>query len=173
MRSISTSIAVVALAFGCVACNENRRTADADRTAATEGERARAAGDRAAGAAERAGDRAAGAAERAGDKMERGAERAGDKMERGAERAGDKMENAKDKTGRGLDNMATTTAVKSKLAADVRLSTITDINVDTHGDVVTLTGHVPTAADKRKAEQVALTVDGVKRVVNNLAVKRN
>ncbi len=71
---------------------------------------------------------------------------------------------------RKMDNSATTASVKSKLAADVRLSTLTSINVDSNGNTVTLTGHVPTADDKRKAEEVARSVDGVTRVVSNLDV---
>jgi hyperosmotically inducible periplasmic protein len=70
-----------------------------------------------------------------------------------------------------VDNAATTTAVKSKMAADVRLSTIATIDVDSSGNTVTLSGTVPTADDKRKAEEVAKTVDGVTRVVNNLEVR--
>jgi hyperosmotically inducible periplasmic protein len=71
---------------------------------------------------------------------------------------------------RKVDNAATTASVKAKLAADVRLSTITSINVDSNGDTVTLSGRVPTADDKRKAEEVARSVDGVARVINNLEV---
>jgi osmotically-inducible protein OsmY len=72
--------------------------------------------------------------------------------------------------GRNMDNAATTASVKSKLAGDVRLSTLTSINVDSNGSTVTLTGSVPTAEDKANAERVARTVDGVTRVVNNLTV---
>ncbi|WP_051669610.1 BON domain-containing protein [Bryobacter aggregatus] len=72
---------------------------------------------------------------------------------------------------REMDDAGTTTAVKTKLAADVRLSTLTSINVDSVGSTVTLSGHVPTAADKRKAEETAMSVSGVTKVVNNLEVK--
>jgi hyperosmotically inducible periplasmic protein len=71
---------------------------------------------------------------------------------------------------RKVDNAATTASVKAKLAADVRLSTLTSINVDSNADTVTLSGRVPTADDKRRAEEVARSVDGVTRVVNNLEV---
>jgi hyperosmotically inducible protein len=98
-------------------------------------------------------------------------ERQRDKVETQADRAADKVESAADKAGDKMGEAATTTAVKSKLAADVRLSTITSINVDTHGNVVTLTGTVPTSADRTNAEMVAKTVDGVTTVVNNLVVQ--
>ncbi len=91
-------------------------------------------------------------------------ERQQQKMETEAKEAGQAAEQK-------VDNAATTTAVKSKLAADVRLSTLTSINVDSTGGVVTLTGTVPRADDKSKAEQVAMTVDGVQRVINNLEIK--
>jgi osmotically-inducible protein OsmY len=64
-----------------------------------------------------------------------------------------------------------TTKVKSALAADVGLKTLTGINVDTTGSVVTLKGSVDTAANKSRAEQVARGVEGVSSVKNELAVQ--
>jgi hyperosmotically inducible periplasmic protein len=91
--------------------------------------------------------------------------------DRQQDRAGTEARDAAKTAERTVDNAATTTAVKSKLAADVRLSTIATINVDSSGNTVTLSGTVPTADDKRKAEEVAKTVDGVTSVVNNLEVR--
>lgn len=45
-----------------------------------------------------------------------------------------------------------------------------DLNVDTVKGVVTLHGKVPTTEQKRKAEEVAMKVDGVKSVKNLLQV---
>jgi|RhiMethySRZTD1v2_1073278.scaffolds.fasta_scaffold824314_3 osmotically-inducible protein OsmY len=64
-----------------------------------------------------------------------------------------------------------TTKVKSALAADVGLKTLTGINVDSAGSVVTLKGSVDTAANKSRAEQVARGVEGVSTVKNELAVQ--
>ena len=64
-----------------------------------------------------------------------------------------------------------TTKVKSALAADVGLKTLTGINVDTTGSVVTLKGSVDTAANKSRAEQVARGVEGVSSVKNELSVQ--
>ena len=64
-----------------------------------------------------------------------------------------------------------TTKVKSALAADVGLKTLTGINVDTTGSVVTLKGSVDTAANKSRAEQVARGVEGVSSVRNELTVQ--
>ena len=105
------------------------------------------------------------------DQAERQADRAADKVESAANKAADKVESAADKAGAEMSEAATTAAVKSKLAADVKLSTLTRINVDTNGHTVTLTGTVPTAVDKTSAEVVAKSVDGVVAVVNNLVVK--
>ena len=64
-----------------------------------------------------------------------------------------------------------TTKVKSALAADVGLKTLTGINVDTTGSVVTLKGSVDTDANKRRAEQVARGVEGVSSVKNELTIQ--
>jgi osmotically-inducible protein OsmY len=64
-----------------------------------------------------------------------------------------------------------TTKVKSALAADVGLKTLTGINVDSAGSVVTLKGSVDTAANKSRAEQVARGVEGVSSVKNELTVQ--
>jgi hyperosmotically inducible periplasmic protein len=63
--------------------------------------------------------------------------------------------------------------VKSALAADVGLRTVTGINVDTDaGGVVTLKGQVASADVKKRAEQVAKKVSGVKSVKNQLTVTK-
>ena len=64
-----------------------------------------------------------------------------------------------------------TTKVKSALAADVGLKTLTGINVDSEGSVVTLKGSVDTDANKRRAEQVARGVEGVSTVRNQITVE--
>ena len=62
--------------------------------------------------------------------------------------------------------------VKSALAADVGLKTVTGINVDSDkGGVVTLKGKVDSADMKKRAEAVAKQVNGVKSVKNQLEVK--
>ena len=46
-----------------------------------------------------------------------------------------------------------------------------DIDVATHGGVVTLTGHVPSYSDKLEAEKVVKRLRGVKAVANDLEVQ--
>jgi hyperosmotically inducible protein len=72
--------------------------------------------------------------------------------------------------GRKVADAEITTAVKTKLAT-VKGVIANDINVDTKDGVVTLKGSVPDAAQKAKAAEVAHDTAGVKRVVNELAVK--
>ncbi|MGE0127349.1 MAG: BON domain-containing protein [Blastocatellales bacterium] len=71
--------------------------------------------------------------------------------------------------GRNVTDTAITTKVKSRLASDAETSAL-NINVDTNGGVVTLTGAVPTQTEKAQAEQVARNTEGVTRVVNNITV---
>jgi len=65
-----------------------------------------------------------------------------------------------------------TTNVQSKLAADSDTSGL-KLNVATAGGVVTLSGAAATEIEKDKAEQIAKHTEGVKRVVNNIALNPN
>src|SRR3954464_8379110 len=68
-----------------------------------------------------------------------------------------------------VSDTAITTKVKSALAADVGLKTVTGIGVEPDaGGVVTLKGNVASADVKKRAEQVAKKVNGVKSVKNQL-----
>jgi hyperosmotically inducible protein len=68
-------------------------------------------------------------------------------------------------------NVALTTKVKTALAGDVGFKTLGKIDVDSNKGVVTLKGRVESADAKKKAEQVAKQVDGVKSVKNQLRVE--
>ncbi|MBV9155304.1 MAG: BON domain-containing protein [Acidobacteriaceae bacterium] len=70
-----------------------------------------------------------------------------------------------------LDHAATIARVKAKLATDMGLSTVTNVDVDASGQVVTLRGTVVSAEQKQEAERAALEVSGVTRVINNLQVQ--
>jgi hyperosmotically inducible periplasmic protein len=74
--------------------------------------------------------------------------------------------------GRQVDDAAIKTAVKTKLAADVKLSTLTNIEVNSTNGVVTLAGQVRDESDRIAAENVARSVDGVVRVNNNLQIEK-
>src|SRR2546427_7315458 len=64
-----------------------------------------------------------------------------------------------------------TTSVKSHLATNDKLKTLTQISVRTDNKVVYLTGVVPTQQEKDLAGEVAQKVEDVKKVVNDLQVK--
>jgi len=69
----------------------------------------------------------------------------------------------------GQSDPGITTAVKSKFAADDTVKAY-QIDVDTNGRVVTLSGTVETAAAKDQAVTLARQTDGVRDVVDHIAV---
>ncbi len=73
--------------------------------------------------------------------------------------------------GRQIDDATIKSSVKAKLAADVKLSTLTNIEVNSTNGIVTLAGQVETAEQKAMAADVTRTVDGVVKVNNELQVK--
>ena len=72
----------------------------------------------------------------------------------------------------GTAGAALTTKVKSALAADVGMKTVTSIDVDSKDGVVTLKGKVDSADLKKKAGEIAKKVGGVKSVKNELKVEK-
>ena len=83
--------------------------------------------------------------------------------------AGDYVEQKTDQAVQSVDDAAITATIKGKLVADDELKAI-DINVDTDGGVVTLTGAAPSAAAVERATTIAKAVDGVSNVNNKLTV---
>ena len=72
--------------------------------------------------------------------------------------------------GQYVDDRTSTASVKSKLVAD-RASNLTRVDVDTTNQVVSLNGVVETPDQKRRAEDIAMQVNGVRSVNNNLQVQ--
>ena len=70
-----------------------------------------------------------------------------------------------------VDDASLTTKVKSKLVADGGVNLATQVHVESFENVVQLSGFVPTAEDKARAEDIALHVEGVRAVHNNLVVQ--
>jgi hyperosmotically inducible protein len=69
-----------------------------------------------------------------------------------------------------VDDATTTAAVKTKLLANANTDGL-EIDVDTRGDVVTLSGEVESTEEKQLAEQLARNTDDVKDVRNQLVVR--
>jgi osmotically-inducible protein OsmY len=91
----------------------------------------------------------------------------GEKLQRG----GQDLRAAGDEAKVKLDRAALIAKIKAKLASDVGLATVTSIDVDDSGQVVTLRGTVDTPEQKRQAEYAVRHVSGVRDVVNDLQVK--
>ncbi|MGE4543217.1 MAG: BON domain-containing protein [Pedobacter sp.] len=62
------------------------------------------------------------------------------------------------------------TKVKAQLAAD-SLTQAIQVEVETYGGVVQLSGFVESMEKKQRAEEIASGVSGVKRVINNLVLR--
>jgi osmotically-inducible protein OsmY len=70
-----------------------------------------------------------------------------------------------------LDHAALIAKIKTKLATDVGLSTVTGVDVDASGRIVTLHGTVDSVQQKQEAERAALQVGGVTKVIDDLQVR--
>ncbi len=70
-----------------------------------------------------------------------------------------------------IDDTAITTAVKTHLATDGPLKTMTQISVKTVENTVYFTGVAATPQAKNRAEEIARQVDGVLTVVNNITIQ--
>lgn len=69
-----------------------------------------------------------------------------------------------------LDNAALLAKVEARLASEIGANTIIGVDVEVSSHVVTLSGSVSSADQKRRAEQVVAQIPGVTRVINNLHV---
>ena len=73
--------------------------------------------------------------------------------------------------GQNIDDATITTQVKAKLASE-KASNLTRVSVATANGRVSLTGIVPTQAERARAEQLAREVKGVQGVANNLQIEK-
>ena len=69
-----------------------------------------------------------------------------------------------------LSDAAMTTAIKSRLAKDERLSTLTDISVSTTDDMVTVTGTVADETERQRIAEIARQIAGDNKFVDALRV---
>ena len=69
-----------------------------------------------------------------------------------------------------LSDLKIAAEVKSKLASDVGISSVTNISVNSTNRVVTLSGQVDSTEIQAKAEAAAKSVPGAARVVDSLPV---
>jgi hypothetical protein len=90
--------------------------------------------------------------------------------EAGAE-IGEKVAEGASTAERAVADASLTTKIKSKMALDDIVEAI-DIDVDTRGTIVTLTGRVASETERQRAVQLARETDGVTEVVDRLTVTR-
>lgn len=76
----------------------------------------------------------------------------------------------RESTGEYVDDAGITTKVKTAILREPGLK-VMQIDVNTYKGVVQLSGFVDSEDSIRKAGQIAGSVEGVKSVINNLAVK--
>lgn len=72
---------------------------------------------------------------------------------------------------RAINDGAVTAKIKAKMALDDTVKAL-DIDVDTVGTTVTLSGVVSSDAQRQKALQLARETDGVKQVIDQLRVRK-
>ena len=90
--------------------------------------------------------------------------------EAGAE-VGEKFAEGANEAQRAAANATLTAKIKAKMALDDSVKAA-DIDVDTAGSVVTLSGRVAGESERAKAVQLARDTDGVTSVVDRLVVDR-
>jgi hyperosmotically inducible protein len=103
------------------------------------------------------------------DDLQRKAAEAADKAKEAGGKTGEAARETADKAEDVASDATLTTKVKTKFLADTGVSGLR-IDVDSKNGVVTLTGTVPTAAEKRRAIELAKNTDGVKSVTDRLKV---
>jgi hyperosmotically inducible periplasmic protein len=88
-----------------------------------------------------------------------------------AHQAAAKAHDAADKLGDKVSQGALTAKIKSKMALDDHIQA-RDINVDTSGSIVTLTGVVASADEHDRALRLARDTEGVTEVVDKLRIRK-
>jgi len=108
-------------------------------------------------------------AREAGRELSNDAKKAGHEIQKDAKELGREANSAvqPDK----LEHASLLAQVKSKLAADAGLSTLTNVSVAVAGSVVTLSGTVSSEDQKKAAGSAAAQVGGVTQVRNRILVR--
>jgi osmotically-inducible protein OsmY len=86
------------------------------------------------------------------------------------ERAAAGVHTAANRAEEALTSATLTSKIKAKMALD-DLVKAADIDVDSDGSVVTLTGDLGSADERRRAVRIATETAGVTRVINHLKVR--
>jgi hypothetical protein len=88
----------------------------------------------------------------------------------GAE-VGERAAAAAEQARRALANGGITAKIKAKIALDDTVKAL-DVNIDTDGAIVSVSGTVDTVSQRERILQLARETDGVKQVVDRIQVRR-
>ena len=86
-------------------------------------------------------------------------------------KVGEKTADAANQARRALNDGSITAKIKAKMALDDSVKAL-DLDVDTAGTTVTVSGVVATEAQRQRALQLARETDGVKQVIDQLKVRQ-
>jgi osmotically-inducible protein OsmY len=95
---------------------------------------------------------------------------AADKTAQVADRAGEQAAIAADRTKKAIAEGSLTAKIKAKMALDDHVKAL-DLNVDTVGTVVTVSGVVKSQTEKDRALQLARDTAGVTQVVDKIQIR--
>jgi osmotically-inducible protein OsmY len=126
-----------------------------------------AAGAKTKGGLDKGVDATVNAAKKATQAVEKGV----GKSEEGAGQVAEKTAHGIGKAGDKLTDASITTRLKARFGSETLLEG-SDVDVQTSDHVVTLTGRVRTDAARDRSIELARTLDGVQRVIDELHVER-
>jgi len=109
-------------------------------------------------------------AETAGRQIDKAMERAANKVDQVAGVASVELKKEAAQAAEAINDTAITAKVKAALTSEPQLKT-EQINVETLGGVVVLTGSAATQQSSERAQQVASAISGVKSVDNRIEVQ--
>ena len=105
------------------------------------------------------------------DKAREAGAKVGEKTAEAADRAGEKAAVAADQARKAIAEGSLTAKIKAKMALDDHVKAL-NLNVDTVGSVVTVSGVVNTQEEKDRALQLARDTAGVTQVVDRIQLRR-
>lgn len=164
---IMALLGIMLATTGCSKTDENGQTVGqkVDRAIDKTDQAATEAGKK----IEQKADQAGAAMKDAGKKLEDGADKMADKAKDAMNDASAKAKESSGKVASVVDDSVITASVKADLLKDPGLSAF-KVDVSTDKGEVTLKGDVATQAAKERASRLALAIDGVTKVNNELKV---
>jgi len=172
-RSAGFACGAVVLALFSASCSQKEQS-DADARAQAAKQKIKAAASETRAEVEQLAHRAQQKSRKLGADMNAALKDGGSNSDGTSETvqsAGNKARHMGNRLKAEADHVALKAQVKAKLANEVGLNTVTGVDVDTSGQVVTLSGVVPTEEDKHRAETVVASMPEVQHVVDNLQVQ--